>query len=137
MRESLCRVQWVILLLSLIIAMIEGFNLGTIFGTKFTRSRKFYPIDPDKPIADRYLYAQRYGHYGKNLIHQLSFGHHYASTDVIPNGHQRKPLPVIVPYGFPVIAPFGTEGFDLSPAKRRSRDRDEERRRDRQKKGLE
>lgn len=52
--------------------MIEGFNLGTIFGTKFTRSRKFYPIDPDKPIADRYLYAQRYGHYGKNLIHQVS-----------------------------------------------------------------
>ena len=80
-----------------------------MFGNRFIYRNQFMPTRPGLAYKLRKPYAQKYGPFGDNFINMVSTVPLYSQPSVTSS----KP-----PF---VIAPFGTEGFTLSPEEERRR----------------
>jgi len=94
---------------------------ASLFGNRFLYRAQHYTTKPKQAYRLRKPYQDKYGPYGDNLIHTLG---------TVPL-FQRRPV-TSKPF---VFAPFGTEGFTISPEeeviKRRRQERRDQKRRQR------
>ena len=116
-------------LLFLIVHLTEtviGFG-ASLFGNRFIYRNQYMPTKPGLAYKLRKPYAQKYGSFGDNFINMVCMGifcmlkwfsRNFSlslQVSTVPLYHQpvtSKPF---------VIAPFGTEGFTLSPEEERRR----------------